>query len=35
VTTAEGLAAASGENWSELPLEQQDRYFDLAKEKTR
>jgi len=32
VTTAEELAAARGENWSELPLEQQDRYFDLAKE---
>jgi len=35
VTTAEGLAAARGENWSELPLEQQDLYFDLAKETTR
>jgi len=35
VTTAEALAAAQGENWSELPLEQQDRYFDLAKETTR
>ena len=35
VTTAEGLAAERGENWTELPLEQQDRYFDLAKEKTR
>ncbi len=35
VTTAEGLAAERGENWAELPLEQQDRYFDLAKEKTR
>ena len=32
VETAEALAAARGENWSELPLEQQDRYFDLAKE---
>ena len=32
VEIAEGLAAARGENWSELPLEQQDRYFDLAKE---
>jgi MazG family protein len=31
VETAERLARASGENWSELPLEQQDRYFDLAK----
>ncbi len=35
VTTAEELAAARGENWSELPLEQQDLYFDLAKETTR
>jgi MazG family protein len=32
VERAEELAAASGENWSELPLEEQDRYFDLAKE---
>ena len=32
VTTAEALAAARGENWSELPLDRQDRYFDLAKE---
>jgi MazG family protein len=35
VTTAERLAAERGENWSELPLDQQDRYFDLAKETTR
>jgi len=35
VTTAEALAAERGENWSELPLDQQDRYFDLAKETTR
>jgi len=35
VTTAEALAAERGENWTELPLEQQDRYFDLAKETTR
>jgi MazG family protein len=34
VEEAERLAAAAGENWSELPLEQQDRYFDLAKEGT-
>ena len=34
VTTAEALAAEHGENWSELPLEEQDRYFDLAKETT-
>jgi len=32
VETAEGLAAARGENWSELPLERQDQYFDIAKE---
>ena len=35
VTTAEELATARGENWSELPLDQQDRYFDLAKVTTR
>ena len=35
VETAEQLAASSGETWSELPLEQQDRYFDLAKETTQ
>ena len=32
VEVAEALAAEAGENWSELPLDQQDRYFDLAKE---
>jgi MazG family protein len=32
VTTAERLARENGEDWSSLPLEQQDRYFDLAKE---
>jgi len=32
VETAESIAAADGENWSELPLERQDHYFDLAKE---
>ena len=32
VEEAERLAAAAGENWSELPLERQDQYFDLAKE---
>ena len=26
---------APGENWTELPLDRQDRYFDLAKEQTR
>jgi MazG family protein len=34
VEFAEKLAAASGENWSELPLEEQDAYFDQAKETT-
>jgi uncharacterized protein YabN with tetrapyrrole methylase and pyrophosphatase domain len=34
VEIAEELARAAGEDWSTLPLEQQDRYFDLAKEKT-
>jgi nucleoside triphosphate diphosphatase len=32
VETAEALAREQGEDWSTLPLEQQDRYFDLAKE---
>jgi MazG family protein len=32
VETAEKLASSSGETWTELPLEQQDHYFDLAKE---
>ena len=32
VELAAGLAAERGEDWSELPLEQQDSYFDLAKE---
>ena len=34
VTTAEQLARENGEDWTTLPLEQQDRYFDLAKERT-
>lgn len=32
VERAEELAAAHGERWSELPLVEQDRYYDLAKE---
>jgi MazG family protein len=32
VETAERLARENGEDWSELPLEQQDQYFDRAKE---
>jgi nucleoside triphosphate diphosphatase len=32
VEAAERLARDNGEDWSALPLEQQDRYFDLAKE---
>jgi MazG family protein len=32
VETAEALAAGRGENWSALPLDRQDQYFDLAKE---
>jgi len=32
VEEAERRAAAAGENWLELPLTEQDRYFDLAKE---
>ena len=34
VEVAEELARENGEDWTALPLEQQDRYFDLAKEKT-
>jgi MazG family protein len=34
VETAEQLAAANGETWTELPLEDKDRYFDEAKEAT-
>ncbi|MEP6812348.1 MAG: nucleoside triphosphate pyrophosphohydrolase [Actinomycetota bacterium] len=32
IEVAERLARENGEDWSALPLEQQDRYFDLAKE---
>ena len=32
VERAEQLAADHGKRWSELPLEEQDRYYDLAKE---
>ena len=32
VTTAERLARENGEDWASLPLAEQDRYFDLAKE---
>jgi MazG family protein len=32
VEEAERLAAAQGRIWTELPLEEQDRYFDRAKE---
>ena len=32
VEAAAALAAEAGENWSELPLERQDAYFDRAKE---
>ena len=33
VETGERLAAAEGKDWQALPLEEQDRYFDKAKEK--
>jgi len=33
VEVAEELARANGEDWSALPLERQDHYFDRAKEK--
>ncbi len=32
VEEAERLAAAEGNEWTKLPLDDQDRYFDLAKE---
>jgi uncharacterized protein YabN with tetrapyrrole methylase and pyrophosphatase domain len=32
VEEAERLAGHVGEDWSNLPLAEQDRYFDLAKE---
>jgi len=32
VEAAESLAAADGTDWTALPLEQQDAYYDLAKE---
>jgi uncharacterized protein YabN with tetrapyrrole methylase and pyrophosphatase domain len=32
VEVAERLARENGEDWSSLPLEQQDHYFDRAKE---
>jgi XTP/dITP diphosphohydrolase/tetrapyrrole methylase family protein/MazG family protein/ATP diphosphatase len=32
VERAEALAAERDENWAELPLAEQDRYFNLAKE---
>ena len=33
VEVADSLAEEAGENWSELPLERQDAYFDQAKER--
>jgi MazG family protein len=35
VETAEALAAAEGKDWTTLPLFEQDRYFDIAKETDR
>ena len=35
VERAEELAAAQGERWSELPLDEQDRYYDQAKEEQK
>ena len=34
VERAEELAGAQGERWSELPLDEQDRYYDRAKEES-
>jgi nucleoside triphosphate diphosphatase len=33
VETAEALAAADGKDWSRLPLDEQDAYYDKAKER--
>jgi MazG family protein len=35
VERAEQLAEARGERWRELPLDEQDRYYELAKEELR
>ena len=35
MAVTKAVANANGEDWSALPLEQQDRYFDLAKEQTQ
>jgi hypothetical protein len=35
VEAAERLAAEVGLTWSELPLEEQDRFYDRAKEQLR
>jgi nucleoside triphosphate diphosphatase len=35
VERAEEIAAERGEQWTELPLDVQDRYYDLAKEELR
>jgi len=34
VERAEEIAAARGQTWTALPLEEQDRYYELAKEET-
>ncbi len=34
VEAAEALAAADGKDWAKLPLEEQDAYYDEAKERT-
>jgi len=35
VEAAEAIAGREGENWTALPLERQDAYFDRAKESSR
>ena len=35
IERAEELAASAGERWTDLPLEEQDRYYDRAKEEQR
>jgi hypothetical protein len=35
VETAEALARADGKDWTTLPLDEQDAYYDEAKELAR
>jgi hypothetical protein len=35
VNTASAVAAAEGKEWTQLDVDEQDRYFDLAKKQER